>query len=823
MQLCIRHMLVRYDALPWFQASQVCAHDRKRFGKAGWGRLNIGMYVAFIEKWLEHFDKGQFLVVKLEDYDEDPRAYLEKVFRFLGLPEMGVADWDKVVEQEKVNVHRDGAREEMLPETRALLEDFYRPYNTLLQQVVDATGMDLGRVFEAEAAAGGGDVVGTGSRGAGRQFLDRLLNAGRASSTLGDRFLFGYNATSDADLRSLLRSEGSGGGSGAVGSSSSSGSEGGDRLGGGDGSGLSGVASASYSSLGLDDGNAHGGHVDADSSLKFEHPDVGSPNGGAGEGEESVGKQGLRGGVPLPPKAALTNPQGFSIEELPWPYEETNRVGPDTDTSAVPFNLMLHKKCGKNGQETLDKGSIPKSAAGMLLSAVRLHPPPPPSHVPLTHPSPSNYSPPGEMLSVAAFAMDIAAIKTLVWDLGVHPDSPIQQGMHTPLMAVGQSFMLRDAHAKSHVFNMIAGHTSWLDAYIQGNTDVIWSKDPAKKLLPSTKDDASAIGHKSVVARAITAPLVKYRLLVIQWLVAAGADVRLRDYFGNSAMHYEAYSGHRKLMGAMLSAITSDPLPGAEHDVSKKVRDPVLIAEEIAKPNNDGRTPLHLAASSGHFEILEEILDAVDTDVDAKARHSLLQLPDQGGTTVWDIVASPGLFSAEECMTLLGVTQRPLRTIGRVAHPELHTSDANTTLPGIGGENGSGAFAYGPGWVFGDGGWATSRLTGTEEEFKCDVDQYWAHEITGEQLYHQYLAPGKPVLIRGLLEHWPATEAYRREVLLRDHGTLGVTVSSIPYAEKFKGDGQIELSLAEYMEEMKEHRMEGGAHPWYVLPSCLGV
>ena len=42
-------------------------------------------------------------------------------------------------------------------------------------------------------------------------------------------------------------------------------------------------------------------------------------------------------------------------------------------------------------------------------------------------------------------------------------------------------------------------------------------------------------------------------------------------------------------------------------------------------------------------------------------------------------------------------------------------------------------------------------------------------------------------------------------------------VSDIPYSEKFGSDAHVDRTLGEYIEEVKQHRMEGGAHPWYVF------
>lgn len=38
--------------------------------------MSIGLYFLFLEKWLEHFKPEQFLILRLEDYDLDPKAYM---------------------------------------------------------------------------------------------------------------------------------------------------------------------------------------------------------------------------------------------------------------------------------------------------------------------------------------------------------------------------------------------------------------------------------------------------------------------------------------------------------------------------------------------------------------------------------------------------------------------------------------------------------------------------------------------------------------------------------------------------------------------------
>lgn len=39
-------------------------------------KMYVCIYVWFNAQWLEHFSPDQFLIVRLEDYDADPKAYM---------------------------------------------------------------------------------------------------------------------------------------------------------------------------------------------------------------------------------------------------------------------------------------------------------------------------------------------------------------------------------------------------------------------------------------------------------------------------------------------------------------------------------------------------------------------------------------------------------------------------------------------------------------------------------------------------------------------------------------------------------------------------
>jgi hypothetical protein len=120
----------------WVRAAQMCAHDRYSFGQAGWGRLSIGLYSLYLVKWLENFSPDQFIVVRLEDYESNPRSYMERIFNFLEVKELDEDEWEEVLNKKKSNEYH-GEREPIWEETEVVLRDFYMPYNRILADLVD--------------------------------------------------------------------------------------------------------------------------------------------------------------------------------------------------------------------------------------------------------------------------------------------------------------------------------------------------------------------------------------------------------------------------------------------------------------------------------------------------------------------------------------------------------------------------------------------------------------------------------------------------------------------------------------------------------------
>ncbi len=95
--------------------------------------LSRGVYVDQLERWAEHFDREQMLVLKSEDFFADPVRTLEVVLDFLDLPE-----WEPEPSEprgknsDERKKFKGKYKQEMNPETRRKLEEYFEPHNRRL-------------------------------------------------------------------------------------------------------------------------------------------------------------------------------------------------------------------------------------------------------------------------------------------------------------------------------------------------------------------------------------------------------------------------------------------------------------------------------------------------------------------------------------------------------------------------------------------------------------------------------------------------------------------------------------------------------------------
>jgi hypothetical protein len=114
----------------------------------GSGYLSRGIYVEQLKRWSGFFPREQMLVLKSEEFFENPNQTLKTVFDFLGLPE-----WEpqEASEEPRERRNRDRPRrnkrnpgeyeEGMDPSTRRRLEEYFEPHNKRLYEFL---GVDFG-------------------------------------------------------------------------------------------------------------------------------------------------------------------------------------------------------------------------------------------------------------------------------------------------------------------------------------------------------------------------------------------------------------------------------------------------------------------------------------------------------------------------------------------------------------------------------------------------------------------------------------------------------------------------------------------------------
>jgi len=88
--------------------------------------LTRGIYLPQLKRWLRFFKKEQFLIIRSEDFFDDPAKTMAKVYAFLRLPPHEIKDFPIFLEGNK--------NKQMSDQTRATLSKFFEPYNKALQE-----------------------------------------------------------------------------------------------------------------------------------------------------------------------------------------------------------------------------------------------------------------------------------------------------------------------------------------------------------------------------------------------------------------------------------------------------------------------------------------------------------------------------------------------------------------------------------------------------------------------------------------------------------------------------------------------------------------
>ena len=97
-------------------------------------RIGLGMYHVHLQRWFNVFPREQVLVIHFEDWLSNFSSTMSRVWSFLGVPEASLSV------QSVVNGNVQLEHKDMLPKTRELLKEFYRPHNIKLAELLDDTG-----------------------------------------------------------------------------------------------------------------------------------------------------------------------------------------------------------------------------------------------------------------------------------------------------------------------------------------------------------------------------------------------------------------------------------------------------------------------------------------------------------------------------------------------------------------------------------------------------------------------------------------------------------------------------------------------------------
>jgi Sulfotransferase domain len=97
-----------------------------------WSYLHRSRYADHVARWLGYFPREQFLFLRFEDLVAEPQMMLDRVYEFLGVPLAPSREFPKR------NWHGDYGS--MEPETRAVLSEYFRPYN---QRLSELTGVEF--------------------------------------------------------------------------------------------------------------------------------------------------------------------------------------------------------------------------------------------------------------------------------------------------------------------------------------------------------------------------------------------------------------------------------------------------------------------------------------------------------------------------------------------------------------------------------------------------------------------------------------------------------------------------------------------------------
>ena len=103
-------------------------------------RITVSMYYVHLLKWLQFYRREQFLFLRTEDMSAEPEAFMNRITEFLGISPVPADSANKWLSARN-NVQRLEGLDPwidltMRKDSKELLENFYRPYNAKLAELI---------------------------------------------------------------------------------------------------------------------------------------------------------------------------------------------------------------------------------------------------------------------------------------------------------------------------------------------------------------------------------------------------------------------------------------------------------------------------------------------------------------------------------------------------------------------------------------------------------------------------------------------------------------------------------------------------------------
>jgi len=97
--------------------------------------IKKGIYYDQLVRWLNHFDRDQFLIIRSEDFFSNSGRILRGVFEWLGLewiPPSRIERWDPIED----TMWKDDPYPKIPEILKKKLRAFYRPHNQMLEELI---------------------------------------------------------------------------------------------------------------------------------------------------------------------------------------------------------------------------------------------------------------------------------------------------------------------------------------------------------------------------------------------------------------------------------------------------------------------------------------------------------------------------------------------------------------------------------------------------------------------------------------------------------------------------------------------------------------